>query len=58
MIYKKKRKEKKVFTLFSNQRAARGFNSFSKFGPLSEKFAHLWSSIFQSLGTISFVLFY
>ena len=35
------KKEKKVFTLFSNQRATRGFNSFSKFGPSCEKFAHL-----------------
>ena len=34
------KKEKKVFTLFSNQRAARGFNSFSKCGPSCEKFAH------------------
>ena len=28
--------KKKVFTLFFNQRAARGFNSFSKFGPSYE----------------------
>ena len=31
---------KKVFTLFSNQRAARGFNSFSESGPSCEKLAH------------------
>ena len=36
------KKEKKVFTLFFNQRAARGFNSFSKSGPSFEKFAHPW----------------
>ena len=35
--------KKKVFTLFYNQRAARGFNSFSKFGLLCAKFAHLWT---------------
>ena len=34
--------QKKVFTLFFNQRAARSFNSFSKSGPLCEKFAHPW----------------
>ena len=34
--------KKKVFTLFSDQRAARGFNSFSKFRPSCEKCAHLW----------------
>ena len=33
-------KKKKVFTLFSNQRAARGFNSFSKSGPSCEIIAH------------------
>ena len=32
--------KKKVFTLFSNQRAARGFNSFSKSGPSCEIIAH------------------
>ena len=32
--------KKKIFTLFSNQRAARGFNSFSKSGPSCEKLAH------------------
>ena len=31
---------KKFFTLFSNQRAARGFNGFSKSGPSCEKLAH------------------
>ena len=31
--------KKKVLTLFSNQRAARGFNSFSKSGPFCEKLA-------------------
>ena len=43
-----KTKGKKVFTLFSNlfsnQRAAHGFNSFSKSGPSCEKFAHTWYS--------------
>ena len=38
-------KKKKVFTLFSNQRAARGFNSFSKSGPSCEKLAHPYSRI-------------
>ena len=33
-------KKEKVFTLFSNQRAACGFNSFSKSGPSCEKLAH------------------
>ena len=28
--------KKKMFTLFSNQRATRGFNSFSKSGPSCE----------------------
>ena len=32
--------KKKVFTLFSNQRAARGFNSFSKSGPSCEIIAY------------------
>ena len=34
------------------------FFFFSKFGLSCQKFVHLWSSIFQSVGTISFVLFY
>ena len=34
--------QKKVFTLFFNQSAARGFNSFSKSGPSGEKLAHPW----------------
>ena len=33
-------KKKKVFTLFSNQRAARGFNSFFKSRSSCEKLAH------------------
>ena len=41
--------KKKVFTLFSNQRAARGFNSFSKSGPSREKLAHPWSRRFFQL---------
>ena len=32
--------KKRVFTLFSNQLAARGFNSFSKSGPSCEIIAH------------------
>ena len=36
---------KKVYTLFSNQRAARGFSSFSKSGPSCEKLAHPCSRI-------------
>ena len=35
-------KKNKVFTLFSSQRAARGFNSFSKSGPSCEIIAHPW----------------
>ena len=39
-VISEKKKVKKVFTLFSNQRAARGFNSFSKSGPSSKKLTH------------------
>ena len=34
--------QEKVFNLFSHQRAARGFSSFSKSGPSCEKLAHLY----------------
>ena len=37
---------RKKITLFSNQRAAHGFISVSKSGPLSEKLAHPCSSCF------------
>ena len=37
--------QKKVFTLFSNQRAARGLNSFSKSGPSCEKLIHPCSKL-------------
>ena len=40
--------KRKVFTLFSNQRAARSFNSFSKSGPSCEIIAHPWSKHNQS----------
>ena len=47
-------KKKKVFIFFSNQRAARGFNSFSKSGPSCEKLAHPWSkSIYKYYGYVS-----
>ena len=36
--------KKKVFALISNQRAAPGFNSFSKSGPSCEKLAYPWYS--------------
>ena len=41
--------KKKVFTLFSNQRAARGFNSFSKSGPSWKKLAQPCSKGIKSL---------
>ena len=41
--------KKKIFNLFSNQRAARGFNSFSKSGPSCEKSAHPCSNPFCNL---------
>ena len=37
--------KQKVFTLFSNQCAARGFNSFSKSGPSCKKLAHPCSKL-------------
>ena len=42
-------KKRKVFTLFSNQRAARGFNSFFfKSGSSCEKFSYPWCNLHSS----------
>ena len=50
--------KKKVFTLFSNQRAARGLNSFSKSGPSCEIIAHPWSNrCFSHYASVFAVLF-
>ena len=44
--------KKKVFILFSNQPAARDFNSSSNFGPLCEKLVHPWFRTFYSRQSI------
>ena len=50
--------KKKVFTLFSNQRAARGFNSFFESGPSCEKFAHPWFIVYELHMLVLVILFY